>query len=131
MFDWVRTYRVTVDRSSPRVFDPNAPFILTDSTPPSEPELVQFVTNTAFFDPRLLELTGQAINVILSALRYARGLPTASEAEERALQQLTVATCAIAAAEAEAVLTLASIGLSASAWIHLRTLGECDLRLRA
>jgi hypothetical protein len=115
----------------PDLFDPNAPFILTGAAPPSAPEPVRFLMNDAYPDPRLLQLAGEAVTVILSGIRYARGLPTAADPERRALQQLTVATCALAAAEAETLMTLSTNGLSASAWIHLRTLGECDLRLRA
>ncbi len=44
---------------------------------------------------------------------------------------IDVSTVAIASAEGEALLTLATMGLPSTARIHLRSLGECDLRLRA
>lgn len=112
-------------------FNPDSPFILTGQPAPEGPERVQFLSNAAFPDPRLAKLFGQCINVLLSAIRYARAQPTEADPEKSAVQQLTIATGCIAAAEGEALLTLVTAGVSATARIHLRTLGECDLRLRA
>lgn len=112
-------------------FDPNTPFTLTAGPAPTAPERIRFLRTDGFTDPRLVGLTATAINVILSALRYARALPSASHPERFALQQLTIATASVAAAEAEALLSLTQLGLSSTAWIHLRAVGECDLRLRA
>lgn len=112
-------------------FDPDAPFILTGQPEPTEQEHVQFLSNAAFPDQRLARLFGDCVNALISAIRYARAQSTASMPEESALQQLTIATGAIAASEAEALLTLVTAGVSSSARIHLRALGECDLRLRA
>lgn len=111
--------------------DPDVPFTLTGQPEPQGPERVQFLSNGSFPDQRLAKLFGECINVLLSAIRYARALRTSSDQEENALQQLTISTGAIAAAEAEAILTLVTAGDSSAARIHLRTLGECDLRLRA
>ncbi len=111
--------------------DPDLPFTLTGQPEPEAQERVQFLTNAAFPDQRLAEVFGQCITALLSAIRYARAQPTSTDPQECALQQLTIATGAIAAAEAEAVLTLVTAGVSSAARIHLRALGECDLRLRA
>lgn len=112
-------------------FDPNIPFTLTGGPAPTAPERLQFLRYDGFADGRLVELMADAINVILSALRYTRGLPSDVDPGRFALQQLTISTAAVAAAEAEALLSLTQLGLSSTAWIHLRTIGECDLRLRA
>lgn len=112
-------------------FDPDFPFTLTGQPEPEGQERVQFLTNAGFPEQRLAGLFGQCITALLSAIRYARAQPMSTDPQECAVQQLTIATGALAAAEAEAILTLVTAGVSSAARIHLRALGECDLRLRA
>jgi hypothetical protein len=78
-------------------------------------------------DSRLIALLRDVVTSLYSAVAGARALPTGDE-ERDALQHLLVASAAIAATEAEAMISLCSVDLCAPARIHARALGDIARR---
>ena len=66
--------------------------------------------------------------MLYAAVSAARTLPPANDSERNAVQQILVASAAIAATEAEALISLSSVDLCAPARIHARSLGDIERR---
>jgi hypothetical protein len=79
-------------------------------------------------DTKLIAVFVDAVQRLYAAVAAARTLPENPGPERNALQQLLVASAAIAATEGEAIITLCSFGLCAPARIHGRALGDIARR---
>jgi hypothetical protein len=77
----------------------------------------------------LIHVFQEAVALLWAAVSAARTLPNPEDPKQNALQQILVASCAIAASEAEALITLCSVDLCAPARIHARALGGIAQRL--
>lgn len=114
---------------------------MNDKTEPSNKATVESIAYEGFafskdriaigpcehVDSRLIALFRDAVTLLYSAVADARALPTGDE-ERDALQDLLVASAAIAATEAEAMISLCSVDLCAPARIHARALGDITRR---
>ena len=74
------------------------------------------------------ELLAQILAVLYSCVGSAQRAEAEDEAQH-AVQQLVIASAALAAGEADAFLTLIASGLEGPACIHLRALGELAVRI--
>jgi hypothetical protein len=79
-------------------------------------------------DRSLVGLFGEATQALYAAVSAARTLKNPTDSERNALQQILVASAAIAATEAEAMVSLCSFALCAPAHIHARALGDIARR---
>lgn len=79
-------------------------------------------------DQSLVQLFAEAIQALYAAVSAARTLKKPPDVELYALQEILVASAAIAATEAEAVISLCSVDLCAPARIHARALGDIARR---
>ena len=79
-------------------------------------------------DAKLIQLFAEATQMLYAAVSAARTLPNDPDEKRNALQQILVASGAIAATEAEAMISLCSVDLCAPARIHARALGEIARR---
>jgi hypothetical protein len=79
-------------------------------------------------DAEVVHLLADLAMSLYGIVGAARTLTSPTEPELDALQQLLVASMAIAATEAEAAMTLCSIDLVAPAAIHVRALGDITRR---
>jgi hypothetical protein len=74
-------------------------------------------------------LLASALVMLYSLVGSAQELEVAEDEQRHAVHQIMLASAALAASEADAFLTLASVGLEAPALVHLRGLGETVRRL--
>jgi hypothetical protein len=79
-------------------------------------------------DPALVAVFTDAVQLLYAAVSAARTLPKASDPKRNAMRQILVASAAVAATEAEALVTLCSFDLCAPARIHARALGDIARR---
>jgi len=79
-------------------------------------------------DKALVAVFVEAIQLLYAAVSAARTLPPTDDPERNAIRQILVASAAIAATEAEALVTLCSFDLCAPARIHARALGDIARR---
>lgn len=111
-------------------FDPNSPFVLTGSTEPIVPAKIALTVGTNIGDWRIVELFGDVTRGLVGAFQTARTLKVPDDEKRNAVHQLTVATAALAIAEARTLLMLVTAGFTASSRVHLRALGEYSLRVQ-
>lgn len=111
-------------------FDPNQPFTLTTGGEKPVSLNVEIAVGPVRPSPDPVAILSYAIRALVATIAAGRSKASSADPKECAIEQLTLATAALAAVEAQALLAIVTLGLPAAARVHLRSLGDCALRSR-